>query len=196
MSELPPSPSGFPDEQRDNPEIGTPLIIEGMSADAVLAMWHRATDETGASRPLPGEPDSEEILAQIELLPGRNIEHAQGVFSIFVNSTRNVDRRHIAWYISALTEVDRLYGLPLWEQLMCDPDHEVRIAAYNPLESTAIASNTPDQQDKPDLTDLGITWRDAYGLMRAFVRAEIYEGATHTPGMPPYPHREFKYLPE
>jgi len=103
----------------------------------------------------------------VDHLPGTDPEKTRDVFTILAGSSSVRDREYAGSYIGLLTQVDRDYGLELWQQLLNDDHADVADAAWRPVES--LLGDVVGGHEQSALED-GITRDDLLGLASDYVR--------------------------
>lgn len=137
--------------------------IEQMDTDDTISRYHEAlaTDNTYL------------LDAALDALPQHNLPHARAVYTAFAENPLIEIRCTGAMMPQHLTPFDHDYGLQLWNQLIRDVDEEVRFCAYENLRGVLDDEQSADEESaERELREYGITWRDAFGLLHSYIRAE------------------------
>lgn len=146
----------------------TPQAIVALSCQLEANCARERTAKEGSEDDMPTAADRRlgDFVVELGFLPGHNPSKAKEVYTALANS-EDVDTRATASVIiQELARVDPNSALPLWQQLMGDPDGGVRYSAYDSLVNNAA------------LDDLGnqVTLAQAAPLFTAYMHAEWRAG--------------------
>jgi hypothetical protein len=108
-------------------------------------------------------------------LPQRDLNHARAVYSDMAVSHTDEDREKAARIVPAIVPFDHDFGLQLWGRLLSDRSKKVRLQAVELLHLDFDMTGTDDNREQhaeDGVRRLGITWRDAFHLMRSYAEGE------------------------
>jgi hypothetical protein len=159
-----------------NPSPYLDVILQ-MSPGEIITLFREAEAREREAETSEDADDNEfyrwqniatDINHALEQLPQRDLEHARAVYAAFASSALDVDREKGAYTAYVIVRFDYEFGMQLWDRLLRDRNRDVRLLAREPLELYLGREEFAEE----GLSRLGLTWKDAYQLMRAFAYAE------------------------
>lgn len=157
-------PGGQPNpaETHQSPEVKT-ISLDGFSPAEIVAAYREAR-----SRGLRGR-----INNALSDMTERDPDRAREVHLAFVDSPLPEDRMGAVYGLIEVTNMDREFGVALWDRLLRDSDPKVRSEARYVLSDFEDALDRSDSEECDRVAAmLGMTWDDGHNLVAAAERAE------------------------